>query len=658
MQRISLLILIFVLTVTPLMAEEKETIKIGEVVVTATRTEEEVEKISANVTVITEEDIKKSTATTVQDILRNEEGLIIRDFYGTGTKSTVDMRGFGRGLNTVILIDGRRVNEIDLSGVDWNLIPLENVERIEIVRGSGSVLYGDNAMVGVINIITKKGKTKKPEFEIGAKVGSYDENDEYFTVRGVTNRMSYFLFGKNRETDGYRDNSEFDAKNINARVTADLTDKIFIDFSGGYHEDHQGYPGGLTESQLGADRRQSLTPDDGADYDQYYFDLKVDFAMGKWGDIEVGYSFNNREFNTDFASAGGTITRDTDTDSFKLKLATENNILNHRNLLIAGIDLNRSKADSSSSFPGFSSSTDVRKREAGYYIQDEFSLSEKFLISLGYRFSNAKFKDNVSGVSFGFPLSGYSVQKFEEDAVRAGLTYNYADGSKVFTSYSKGYRLPTTDELFSFDGTIIRLRPERADTYEIGIVHAFNHKTETRLTLYTMDVEDELYWNPTGGPFGFGANENLNETRHQGTEFGFSAGLTDSVLLFGNYTYTKATFESGLNQGKTIPLIPRQSANLGTNVKLTENTLLTLKGNWVGDKYLDNDIENVQDKLSDYLTIDAKLSYQYKVVTAYVGVNNIFDKEYSEYGVLSFTGVKNFYPAPERQYYGGVKIVF
>ena len=140
-----------------------ESVKLDEIVVTAARTEEEISKIPANVTVITREDIEKSTASTVQDLLRNEEGLVINDLYGSGTKSTVDMRGFASGLNTVILLDGRRLNEIDLSGVDWNLIPMENIERVEVVRGSGSVLFGDNAMAGVINIITKKGKAMKTE---------------------------------------------------------------------------------------------------------------------------------------------------------------------------------------------------------------------------------------------------------------------------------------------------------------------------------------------------------------------------------------------------------------------------------------------------------------------------------------------------------------
>ena len=615
MQRIILLTLVVLLSLTPLSAAEDDTIQVGEVVVTATRNEAAVEKIAANISVITSEEIEKSTATTVQDLLRSEEGIIVRDFYGTGTKTTVDMRGFTRGLNTVILVDGRRMNEIDLSGVDWNMIPLENVERIEIVRGSGSVLYGDNAMAGVINIITKKGITEKPEFEAGVRFGSYNEHAEYVSAGGATKRVSYFVFGSNHDTDGYRDNGGFEGRDLNARISANLTDNIFIDLVGGLHEDSQGYPDGLSQAQLNEDRRQTTTPDNGADYDGYYYDLKSEFGIGSWGDLEIGYSFNNREFNADLISYGGTLTRDTDTDGFKAKFTSEKDILNRKNLLTVGVDLNKAEANSTSVFTGFDSDTDVSKEETGYYIQDELSLDERILLNIGYRFSRAKYHDEVSGTDFSGLFSDTSEQIFTEDAMKAGLTYNYDAGSKAFVSYAKGYRLPTTDELFEYTGTIVSLLPEKADTYEGGIVHLFNDNIEARLTLFIMEVEDELYYNPAGGPFGFGANENLEETEHKGAEIGFSVGLTDSVVLFGNYAYNKATFEKGPNEGREVPLQPKNSGNFGINAALPHDLNATIIGKWVGKRYLENDVQNTEEKMDDNLTVDAKLSYQYKMVT-------------------------------------------
>ncbi|MBS1115300.1 MAG: TonB-dependent receptor, partial [Nitrospirae bacterium] len=319
-----LLLIIMISAALPAWAEDK-TISLDEVVVTATRTEEDIDKISSNVTVITQEDIKKSTATTVQDLLRNEAGIIIRDLYGTGTKSTVDMRGFARGLNTAILMDGRKLNEIDLSGVDWNTIPFENIERIEIVRGSGSVLYGDNAMAGAINIITKKGHFTQPELMLDARAESYSGHTELGTFTGGTDKIGYFFLLKHRQTSGYRENSDFTAADMNTRLDFKITDFFSFDFAAGYHTDDQGLPGGLTESELNDDRRQSTKPDDQVDYDQRYIDTKANFTLGAWGDLELGYSYNNRKFDSDlyyFDSLYNT-KRDTSTSGVRAKLTVD-----------------------------------------------------------------------------------------------------------------------------------------------------------------------------------------------------------------------------------------------------------------------------------------------------------------------------------------------
>ena len=143
------------------LAQAEEKIQIEEVVVTATRYEEKVTDVPANVSIISEEEIKNSTAQNIPDLLRTEVGVQVNDIAGNRRAYTVDLRGFGETatLNTLVLVDGRRVNQPDLSGVDWTEIPLERVSRIEIIKGGrGSVLYGDNATGGVINIITKRGE--------------------------------------------------------------------------------------------------------------------------------------------------------------------------------------------------------------------------------------------------------------------------------------------------------------------------------------------------------------------------------------------------------------------------------------------------------------------------------------------------------------------
>lgn len=644
-------LLVFILPLIMLSsAWAAETVKVEEVVVTALRAEELVERLPANVTVITEEDIEESTATTVQELLMEQDSLIVRDLYGTGTKSTVDMRGFARGLNTAILLDGRKLNEVDLSGVEWNLIPLENIERIEIVRGGGSVLYGDNALAGVINIITKKGITLRPEIEVDARAESYDGQSEHATLRGATDRLSYFLFGKYRETDGYRENSEFRAKDLSGNLIFDITDTVYAELRGGYHSDRQGFPGGLTEADIAVNRRGTNTPDDGADTWQRYYGTVLGYASD-WGGAELAYDFNSREF--DSFIFGGNIKRDTDMRELKGKVTLKKDILGHKSLLVAGVDYRKAQADNTSDFALFDAVVDVEKTETGFYIQEEFFITDRLSATGGYRYTEARFEDEVSGVSFGFPFSGSGLQKFYEDSANVGLNYNYAEGAKVFAGYSKGYRLPTTDELFDYQGNVVFLKPEKSQTLEAGVVHPFGDRLRVSATFYHMKVDDELYYNQSAFE-----NQNLEETEHQGVELGFDAKPAEFVSLRGSWTHTRAKFESGQFSGNFIPMIPRHTASLGATFRIAGAFRLAVDATWVGKRYIDNDLDNTLPQLDDYATVDARLSYTHKFLTAYVGVNNLFDEEYNDYGAVGSSGRKEFYPAPEINYYGGIKAVF
>ncbi len=195
--------------------EENDIVETGEVIVTATRYEETTSSVPASVTVITEKDIENTAARDIPDMLRTVAGIHVNDITGNRRSYTVDLRGFGEtaGLNTLVLVDGRRINQVDLSGTDWSLIPIDRVSRIEIIKGGrASVLYGDNAAGGVINIITKKGE----DFKFGGKVaaGSYESYKTSAYLSGSKNNFSYALTGNYYDSDGYRDNSETEAKDF------------------------------------------------------------------------------------------------------------------------------------------------------------------------------------------------------------------------------------------------------------------------------------------------------------------------------------------------------------------------------------------------------------------------------------------------------------
>lgn len=647
-----LLFMISIFVIPPIFAAEAS---LDTIVVTATRTDENVEKLPSSVTVITEEDISDSTAATVQDVLQNVEGLIIRDLYGTGTKSTVDSRGFTRGVNTVVLIDGRRINEIDLSGVDWNLIPLENVERIEMVRGGGSVLYGDNAVSGVINIITKKGKTETPSVDIEGRIESFSGSEEHLSISGKRGKYDYYLFGKTRKTDGYRDNSEFSAKDLTGRLAITPTDSFYLDLSGGTHSDSQGYPGGLTEAQIKADRTQTVDPLNGADYDQYYYNAIAGFDFRDHYNLELSYGFNNRKFDSVFFFFGSpfTIERDTDRTELKAKFTAKRDIAGRKNVLVTGADSYASKVDDESG----TTKTDVEKKETGYYVEDEYSLTPDITLLAGYRRASAKFEKTEVGAF----SSGSAEKTIKRNSSKFGLTYNHVPGGKVFVSYSNGFRLPTTDEIFGYDMSVFPftvkttlLEPEKAVTYETGISQPLSKNTNATLTLYTMKVKNELVFNPSTFE-----NENISGVKHKGAEAGIETNLLKGLSISANGTYSKVTRESGQLDGKIMPLVPKYSANLSGTASLTDELKLSLNANYVGSRFIENDLSNSQEKLPSRTTVDAKLSYGIKNITVFAGVNNLFNKEYSDYASMNAAGtVKKFYPAPERWYYAGLKASF
>ena len=182
-----------------------------EVIVSATRFAESVERLAVNASVITQEDIARSAARTLPELLGARAGLVARDLFGNNAAlAAVDMRGFGAtaAQNTLILVDGRRLNDIDQSGVQWSAIPLEAIERIEILRGSGAVQYGDGASAGVINIITRHPARIGNRVNASARYGSWDTREISGSVNAFGEAAGLHAFARNFESGGYRDNNQ------------------------------------------------------------------------------------------------------------------------------------------------------------------------------------------------------------------------------------------------------------------------------------------------------------------------------------------------------------------------------------------------------------------------------------------------------------------
>jgi len=642
-----------------------------EVVVTGTRTAEEIQKVPASISVITAADIQRSSAKTAVDLLRREEGVVVRDLLGNGKAAQVDLRGFGEtaSSNTLVLVDGRRTNEIDLSGVDWAQIPVEQIERIEVLRGPGSVLYGDNAAAGVINIITKSPSGKLTAGG-GIVLGSYDRYRVDAQAGGGYGRTAVSFYGSHEDSDGYRDNNDYRADDFGGKAAWDATDRIRLNLSGSYHEDSFGLPGALTKAEVDADRRQTVNPDDEGSTRDYFVKAGLDWDLRTLGQLLADVSYRDRSGDSKFPDAFFPFKNDFDTETlgFTPRYVLQGNVFDRTNKLIAGVDLYHTQQDNKS-YSGFFSPlpssptglSDVDRDSVGAYLNNEFYVRDNLLLTLGARREYVKYDFDVKDLS-AFPLAPLNESKSDsENAYHAGLTFLYGLNSSVFTRVSRSFRFPLVDELvvYDFDTGQIRvnpdLKPQTGTHYELGVRHYFTPKLRANLTLFRAEIEDEIFFNRP-----VFTNENYPKTLHQGIEAGARAEVLKHVAVTGNYTYEKATFERGPYRNETIPAVPYHRANVGLRIfDLLPGVELAVDVSYYGSSFAVSDFENDFEKLDDYFTLDLKLSYEWEMFRAFVGVNNLTNEEYSEYAVIGGTPLQtNFYPAPERNFVFGLRAAF
>lgn len=629
-------------------------ISMDEVIVTATRQEEKIYSVPANVTVIDETDINNASAIDIPGLLRSQLGAHVYDIGGNRRNYIVDLRGFGEtaSLNTLVLVDGRRINEADLSGTDWALIPLDRVKRIEVIRGGrGSVLYGDNAAGGVINIITKRGEASKVGGELMG--GSFDTLKGSAFTSGSLKSLSYALSASYLTSEGYRDNSDTEAKDLGVNVDYYFGDRVKINFSSGFHEDDTGRPGAIKESEFaaGASRTDSLHPEDYADTEDYYFKGGPEIYFLSDSVVRMDASYRKRSFLSYTSFAAGSFTGDTDIETVALspQIVLRERLMGFNNRLTLGFDYTTVEQNitNESVFFGFPSvaTPKLEKENYGFYIHDEIRPLKHLAISGGYRHDRARF--NFEPIA-----AGPDHQTMDEDSFTAGITYNFLGKSSVYFSYSRSFRYPVLDEIFSYFNNTINtdIVPQTSDDYELGVRHYFSESLFAGLNVFRIDTKDEILFNPT-------TFENINldgKTRRDGVEVSLTKTF-DWATLSGAYTYTQATIESGQFEGKDFPNVPEHLFAFNTLFALPYNVSLAVNGTYVGKRPFISDFTNAFEKQEDYLVINTKLMYHWKSLTPFITINNITNEEYSEYGGISTFPVEaGFYPSPKINFLVGV----
>ena len=640
------------------------------ILVTATRLDPDNGKARGNTTIITAADIEKSTARTLPELLGREAGVLTRSLYGNNaTGASVDIRGFGAAStqNTLILLDGRRLNDVDLSGVDFSIIPLQSIERIEITRNSGAVLYGDGAVGGAINIITRQPEMAGTSAFIKAGAGNLDTQQLDAQISHNTGPLSVFLGAHGVSSDGYRDNNKLDQKNLNSDIRYTHNNSQFFLRSDWFDQDLD-LPGvrnvnpGLGVNQLRNNRKGTNTPRDYADQDGYSINPGMTHYWDNGTETVIAFGYRKKNQQAFFDFGGGFsdyLDSDLDTWSFTPRVITPHQLFGKSAQTTAGIDHYDSDYDSDRSTTKSNNNKpihrlDIEQKSTAVYADSTIAATPDITVNLGARLqwvkldARDKYDPNAEG-AFDNQAQNYDDSE-RVHMLEAGIEKQFTPSTAAYFKWTRSARVTTVDELFEFDpNTFARvfspLDPQISNGFDLGTHYRVDRAAVT-INAYYMRLKDEIHFNPVTFE-----NINLDPTRRYGLELSGAYDVTDRLKLQGNYTYMRAKFRDGDFSGKNVPLVPENTASLTGIWKQTPATDLVVSANFVDNKYFDNDQSNsFEKKIPSYTTVDAKISHRYRGFRLTAEVNNIFEEKFYDYGVSSTfsPGVYNAYPLPER----------
>ncbi len=639
-----------------------------EIIVSASRDRRQACQIPANVTVLDAQDIEESDAATLVDVLQNMDGIYFRSSSGNAVQAEVSMRGFGENSHgrVLVLLNGRRLNNPDMASISWAQIPLNNVERIEVLRGGQSALYGDNAVGGVINIITKKG-TPQPEISAGIQVGSYGLNIERVAGSGSTGPLNYSANIERNQADGYRERSTYMTWGGGASLGYDINARNNVALQVDYDIMDYQLPGYLTRAQMDVNPRQSFMPNDDASSDMGNVDLSL---KSLWSDdlrLDVDLIGGRKKMVTDMASWFSYSDVAINRWGATPRLTWSRDLLDHGNKVLVGFDGYADRLDSkryADRARQFEMATaQIDKYTLGVYAREELAICEPLLLGLGARHEQARIGANVNAND----LSAVDDHKTHKvNALDASLTYVFPNKSKVFARAGTVYRFPFVDEQISYigygtDQMYTDLDPEKGQNYEVGVNMILLENLEAGLTLFRLDMQDEIAYDAVTM-----SNKNIDDTRRQGLESYATWKCGRLMRWNANYTFIDAKFAAGANDGNKVPLVPRQKTSLGVRFYLPFDFALDGVATYVGKQRLGSDYANTGDTLDAYALVDLALRYTparlaWLGLEAFAGVDNVFDKQYASVGYMgwvdgSFSGV--YYPSPGRTYKAGLSCRF
>jgi len=654
--------------------EEREIVRLPEVTVSSTRLLDvplDLRRYPGQVRVVTGDEIETFERDTVPGVIQYEPGITLYNQTGNSFEPTLDLRGFSGEpvTETAVFLDGVRVNTPDFNIVDWDLLPVKDLQRIEVVPGTASI-FGRNALAGVVNLRTKRGGPV-PEAKAEIAGGSFGQQRYRASVGGPVGGFDYYLGFTQELEDGFRQASDSNVTQLFAKVGRRIED-AGTDITGSFLfvTDHLEQPGSLPAAILNIDRTRNLTPGDFSDRTLYQgiLNLRQELPAGFSAALNGFVRDLDREFFTVGLTSQSTNQTGILSGGLTAQVTNEATFGDHRNLFVAGVEYTRNDVNNkgSAQFTGFLpflSETKTDENVVGIYFQESFDLIPEVLILSGggrYDWDRIDFTDQ-------FDAANDRVRTFQHFSPRAGLNWNVTDDLGLYFSYSEGFRSPTVNELFAFFpfSSNPDLDPPTASTFEVGTRVRAGEYFEGTLALFQTDVDDEIFFVVTDPTTGGGLNQNVAKTRRRGVEVTLKGQYRKLINGFVNYSYIKATFETDallasgpVRAGNDIPLVPRNRVGWGVNVSPVEGLTFSLAGLYVSEQFLAGDEANLSKSLDPYYVMTGRVSYRRGPLTLFLQGNNITDAEYEPWGVLAFGGERFLMPAPGASVLGGAILEF
>jgi iron complex outermembrane receptor protein len=639
-------------------AEEEPTtqteppVELPGMLITATRSEQPENRLPAGVTVITQAEIERSGAKHVVEVLRNRGAIQVTDTFGDGSRSLVGIRGFGENAhsNTLVLVDGRRLSNPDIAGSDLNSIALKDVERIEIIEGSAGALYGDQAVGGVINIITRRPESFGAT--AGLLAGSYDAYGLQASVHDRLDALSYRLSVEKRQGDNYRDHNALDYGNLLGRLDYALgTGNLFLEL-GAIREDLE-TPGALLGAEVKADRRQAS-----ANFREDFSDTDTDvLRLGLAQPFTQHWSFEGELTRRDsdgtfrLSSVFGPETQDATQDrritGFAPRLVGRYPMAGREALATVGIDAQDADYELVSRFGPQRNEQQLRD----LYAQGIVPVAIGLDLALGVRRSKVE-NELQDGGAFAIYPNGQKVDD-RVTAKQLGLTWRPDRYWRGFIRYDENFRYAKVDEFFASGAApgVVLLDTQTGESLELGGEWGDGY-WRFKGVLYRLDLEDEIAFDPVSF-----TNINLGRTRRDGVLLETGGAVAKDLELSAGYHYVDAAVESGAFKGNDIPLAVRQSARLALNHRWDAALDLFAEGIATGRRAFSGDFNNTLGKLPGYGLLNLGARYTMGQWRLQARLNNVLDKKYSEFGskVTLFPPPaflpedhESFFPSPER----------